>query len=138
MKVKTNVSLRVKQDWRAISNKFSQKIADRLNVAALNTQAEAKLSMKPGDGREYKRGGVTHTASSAGNAPAVDTGRLRDSINVIKFATISSLESEVGTNVEYAPFLEYGTSKMRPRPFWNPAIEKARKKLIEQLRALRL
>jgi HK97 gp10 family phage protein len=50
----------------------------------------------------------------------VDTGRLRDSI------THEVDESEeavyVGTNVEYAAYQEYGTSKMKPHPFLKPGI----------------
>ena len=50
----------------------------------------------------------------------VDTGRLRDSI------THEVDESEeavyVGTNVEYATYQEYGTSKMKPHPFLKPGI----------------
>ena len=50
----------------------------------------------------------------------VDTGRLRDSI------THEVDESEeavyVGTNVEYAAYQEYGTSRMRAHPFLKPGI----------------
>ena len=50
----------------------------------------------------------------------VDTGRLRDSI------THEVDESEeavyVGTNVEYAAYQEYGTSKMKPHPYLKPGI----------------
>ena len=50
----------------------------------------------------------------------VDTGRLRDSI------THEVDESEeavyIGTNVEYAAYQEYGTSKMKPHPFLKPGI----------------
>ena len=42
------------------------------------------------------------------NCP-VDTGNLRASITV----DINGDEAEVGTNVEYAPFVEYGTSKSK-------------------------
>ena len=50
----------------------------------------------------------------------VDTGRLRNSI------THGTSESEhavyIGTNVEYAPYVELGTSRMAARPFLKPAV----------------
>ncbi|WP_019008981.1 HK97-gp10 family putative phage morphogenesis protein [Deinococcus aquatilis] len=51
----------------------------------------------------------------------VDTGRLRQSINVQK---IGKGHYRVGTNVNYAPFVEFGTRYMRAQPFMRPAIEK--------------
>lgn len=38
----------------------------------------------------------------------------------------------VGTAVEYSVFLEYGTSKMDPKPFFRPALNEARWKGIPQ------
>lgn len=49
----------------------------------------------------------------------VDTGRLRNSIS-------HATEEDgmvIGTNVEYAPYVELGTSRMDPQPFLAPAIE---------------
>ena len=58
--------------------------------------------------------------SYAKKACPVDTGRLRNSIT-------HQQESEnvevIGTNVEYAPYVELGTSKMSARPFLRPAAE---------------
>lgn len=52
----------------------------------------------------------------------VRTGRLRNSISY----GVDTNEPAVyiGTNVEYAPYVELGTSKMRARPFLKPAVEK--------------
>lgn len=57
-----------------------------------------------------------------GNAKAicpVDTGRLRNSIT-------NAIDTEanavyVGTNVEYAPDVELGTTRMHPHPYLRPA-----------------
>ncbi|KKN20888.1 hypothetical protein LCGC14_0930920 [marine sediment metagenome] len=51
----------------------------------------------------------------------VDTGTLKRSIT---HEFISDTEAQVGTNVEYAPFVELGTSKMSARPFLRPALAK--------------
>lgn len=55
--------------------------------------------------------------SSAGNPPAVDTGTLRRSIQINQ--DTASGDVEVGTNLEYGRYLEYGTSKMAARPWLN-------------------
>ena len=49
----------------------------------------------------------------------VDTGRLRNSITHVEDENEQAVY--IGTNVEYAPFIELGTSRMRARPFLEPA-----------------
>ena len=49
----------------------------------------------------------------------VDTGRLRNSITHV----VQDEEVYIGTNVEYAPYVELGTSRMKARPFLKPAAE---------------
>ena len=51
----------------------------------------------------------------------VRTGRLRNSITY--GVDTSEPAVYVGTNVEYGPFVELGTSKMAARPFLKPAVE---------------
>lgn len=53
---------------------------------------------------------------------AVDTGRLRSSINWRLARDSRGLAAIIGTNVEYAPYLEFGTSRMAARPFLRPAL----------------
>lgn len=51
----------------------------------------------------------------------VDTGRLLGSvITEIKGSGVNT-EAEIGTNVEYANYIEYGTSRMAAKPFLIPA-----------------
>lgn len=52
----------------------------------------------------------------------VDTGRLRNSI--ANEVVDSEKAVYIGTNVEYAPYVELGTSKMPARPFIKPAATK--------------
>ena len=49
----------------------------------------------------------------------VRTGRLRNSISHARDDT----SAYVGTNVEYAAYVELGTSKMKPRPYLRPAAQ---------------
>lgn len=50
---------------------------------------------------------------------AVDTGNLRDSISHADDGTYAY----IGTNVEYAPYVEMGTSRMPERPFLRNALQ---------------
>lgn len=47
----------------------------------------------------------------------VDTGRLRNSIT----HAVEDKAVYIGTNVEYAPHVEYGTVKQKAQPFLRPA-----------------
>lgn len=51
----------------------------------------------------------------------VRTGRLRNSISY--GVDTSEPAVYIGSNVEYAPYVELGTSKMRARPYLKPAVE---------------
>lgn len=64
----------------------------------------------------------THRASAPGEAPATDTGRLANSIQ----ADIAGKNATVFTDVQYAPWLEFGTRTIEPRPFMFPALEQER------------
>lgn len=51
----------------------------------------------------------------------VDTGNLRNSITFS--ASVEEKVVYLGTNVEYAPYVEMGTSRSKAQPFIKPAIE---------------
>lgn len=88
-----------------------------LTKLAIQVDRAAKKSMKKGTGRTYRRGKVTHQASSPGQPPAVDTGRLRSSITYEIGTNGRVLVARVGTNVSYAKHLEL------TRPFLRPALQ---------------
>lgn len=52
----------------------------------------------------------------------VDTGRLRASIIAVDGRDAAGIFVKVGTNVSYAPFVEYGTSRSPAQPFLRPAV----------------
>lgn len=63
----------------------------------------------------------------------VRTGRLRNSITHEVHKDEKAVY--VGASVNYAKFVEFGTSKMKPRPFLKPAIvehAKDYKEIVEQ------
>jgi phage gpG-like protein len=74
----------------------------------------------------------THRASATGEAPATDTGRLANSLK----ADIQGVRATVSTNVDYAPFLEFGTRTIEPRPFLFPALEQERPAWNRRLNAI--
>lgn len=56
----------------------------------------------------------------------VDSGRLRNSIG----HQVSGDQVAVGTNVEYSPYIEYGTVFQKAQPFLRPALDAKRKELV--------
>lgn len=110
----------------------------------LQKTARELIDKQPKTGRTYriKIGNtiVTHIASAAGEAPAVITGRLRQSINykviggnILEFASY---------NVPYARYLEYadlvnqsgsGSNKIEPRPFLSAAFKKESARFKQRL-----
>lgn len=65
-------------------------------------------------------------ASGQGGGPQVRTGRLRSSISWQIGLDGLGIFAAVGTNVYYAPFVEFGTDRARPYPFLVPAVKFAR------------
>ena len=143
---------------KSVSDAVAKKLLDAIKVSCYLVETDAKESMKPGTGREYKRKGKIHKASAPGEPPAVDTGRLRGSISsnwtgsgMAKGKVKSPAKAEdgvgqptkeltgvVGSNVVYARRMELGfvgtdslgrTYNQAPRPYLRPALHKNEKKI---------
>jgi phage gpG-like protein len=97
-------------------------------------EARAKSSMAGAkSGRVYPhKGGKMHQASAPGEAPAIDTGNLVNSIQV----QVSGFTGIVYTNTEYAPVLEFGGAKMAARPFFTPAATEAWPDFLEAMKRI--
>lgn len=110
-----------------------KELANVVRGTAQNIRTHAIKSIQRGtkSGIEYQKYSPRrkHRASAPGEAPATDTGRLANSIQ----ADIEGKQATVFTNVEYAPWLEFGTQAMKPRPFMYPALELERPKWKSRL-----
>ena len=111
-------------------------VVDTINDLAMDTHSNAVQGIQrgPASGRTYTRGNVTHRASAAGEYPMSDTGRLASNVE-FTVASKANPQAEVGTNIIYGPFLEFGTSKMAARPWLMPSFIKAAKGIETELKA---
>jgi HK97 gp10 family phage protein len=101
----------------------------------LETAVKISMSATSHTGIVYTRRGKKHQASAPGETPAVATGVLANSIST-QLASSSATDAwaEVGTGVEYAEFLEFGTSRMQPRPFMRPGYDNNVAKIEDTIR----
>lgn len=74
--------------------------------------------------RALTSGSLFVEARASENAP-VDTGRLRGSITNVVYEDYAL----IGTNVEYAPYVELGTSRQSAQPYLRPAIDNNRNQI---------
>lgn len=83
----------------------------------------------PQTGRQYPRGARVHIASASGQWPAIDTGNLRINTRM----RVTPFEGELGSNVDYAEYLQFGTRKMKPRKLYIEALDMAIEDNIDEL-----
>lgn len=67
-------------------------------------------------------------AEAARAVVPVDSGELRSSISA---SSAGSMAAQVTATAGHAAMVEYGTSRMSPQPYMQPAAEQARAALIE-------
>jgi HK97 gp10 family phage protein len=150
------MSAKIKWDDAALKKHVRKVATDRLIRAAETVRTIAIKSMGSGSSghRKYYRTAAKkeHWSANPGQAPHVDTGRLRASItwaisegaqqgDALRTKAQSGdqvgrpdreakrIIAVIGTNVKYARSLEFGTRHMKARPFLRPALEKARAKI---------
>lgn len=106
-------------------------------IKAVNIARNETLKTLSGNrsGRTYKVPGTsrTYTASAPGEAPAQATGELRQSVKAAVDIEGSNIIGRVGTDLEYAPCLEYGTENMAARPWLRVSCEKATPDILKAL-----
>tara|TARA_A100001388_G_scaffold26385_1_gene17025 strand:- start:515 stop:928 length:414 start_codon:yes stop_codon:yes gene_type:complete len=110
-------------------SKATKKINRALFLACNEVRNEAVKSIVSGN-----KSGITyqkyqprreHIASSAGEAPASDTGFLVSQIT----QEVSNKVGKVISSAPYSAALEFGTTTMAARPFLQPALRKSQNKI---------
>lgn len=125
MTVKVEGAAELKRKLLSLGRDMEKALAQGVFITANDIRTDAVKSIQnPSFGSYVKRsrqGGGTydHIAAAPGSAPNTDTGKLVNSIAV----EMNWYESEafVGSNLDYAAWLEFGTKKMDARPFLEPA-----------------
>jgi HK97 gp10 family phage protein len=67
------------------------------------------------------KGSITYATQSARSNPSGEAGS-DDGVS----SPTNDYTLHVGTNVEYAPYVEYGTRRMRAQPYLRPALDMQR------------
>ena len=111
-----------------------------LKIAMIQLQTELRITLsKKGSGAGYFGGskgkGSYRTRSAPGQPPAVDTGTLRNSVQSkpqyiagtgMTSIVLTGLVAGVNKDARIPRWLEYGTSRMKARPFIAPSLEAIR------------
>jgi len=107
-----------------------------LKIAMVQLQTELRVTLsKKGSGAGYFGGskgkGSFRTRSAPGEPPAVDTGTLRNSVQSkpqyiagtgMTSIVLTGLVAGVNKDARIPRWLEYGTSRMKARPFIAPSL----------------
>ena len=99
-----------------------------VTMASAEVERTAKTIMRDSPTNpDVSYGKKHHHPSYAGNPPAPDTGTLMRSITHSVTVKGNEVVGEVGSIIhdsDYPKFLEYGTSKMKPRPWLSASLIK--------------
>ena len=116
---------------RALERQAKQAQADSrkfVTMASAEVERTAKTIMRDSPTNpDVSYGKKHHHPSYAGNPPAPDTGTLMRSITHSVTVKGNEVVGEVGSIIhdsDYPRYLEYGTSKMKPRPWLSASLIK--------------
>lgn len=112
-----DITKNFKKSLNGIINTAKVDIFKELSVqsAILQSQVRQKIAKGSRSGKTYNRGSIQHQASAPFEPPKTDTGELVSS--VFNQVSQQNLQFKVGSQKKYARHLEFGTTKMKPRPF---------------------
>jgi len=97
--------------------RITERTSDGVNVVFESHVGDVLEALGDKKAKALEMCGLTAEGFAKRLAP-VDTGRLRNSIA----HGADETSAQVGSNVEYAPYVELGTSRMKAQPFLKPAV----------------
>jgi hypothetical protein len=102
---------------------FGEETNREIRTVAKETAGEVlaearRLMQEPKSGKVHKRKGRIHRASAPGEAPAIDTQELYDSGKV---DDSRPMDVSIVFTAPHAEELEIGSSRIKPRPYLEPA-----------------
>lgn len=110
----------------AFEKRLDLELMARMETACIYAEGRVKDALsQTGSGTTYRIEGRHHVASAPGEAPTVLTGDLRASLDHWVAKLGREIVGIVSVGTEYAPYLEFGTRKMAPRPFMRKTIYQA-------------
>jgi hypothetical protein len=121
-----------------IANDFYGGITLALHTAGgiVNTETARLIKTGPKTGRIYMYRGRPHQASAPGEAPASRSGRLIGSQDYKVRSVHQLIVGETAKSDKGAPYpdyLEYGTTKMAPRPHLITAVRNTARDVLSEL-----
>jgi HK97 gp10 family phage protein len=121
-----------------VKGKTISKSGKEFNQAEVNRQAKALAENFAMIGDQLmdvimtgvKKAGIL-VQGRAKKATPVDTGLLRNSLSerTQRVDDVTVL-GQIGTNVEYAPNVEFGTSKQRAQPYLGPTLQESKTDVV--------
>lgn len=123
----------VKRKVREATEKALDKMADLVEEEAKRSMTEpkhGKIPPKQVIKRKKSFAAQYRTRSAPGEAPAVQTGRLIGAFRRV----VKTLKRGVHVASPYAKYMEFGTRKIKPRPFLRPALAKNLQKFPDLMR----
>lgn len=120
----------IKDNSDEVLKEVDRLIRQKLRIAALLVERKAK-QLCPVLTGTLRRSIISNWYGATGSRTAKWPAIPKKGVKAGKTTIAPQMEKKavVGSNVEYAPFVEMGTSKMTARPFLRPALEACRNEI---------
>lgn len=128
---KLSSKIRLDLNPKRVKLAVADQLEKNMRVATVFVRDKVKLRLNRGQPTRTLRSGsiIGLSPSSPGDPPKKITGQLQNSIRTKVNRTKIAIIGLVGTNLKKGRWLEFGTRKMRPRPYLRPTLAANRRKI---------